>query len=258
MNILLVGCGRMGSAMARGWNGAHRVLVFDPMAVTLPDGAERVESLEGVEVEEELVVVLAVKPQAFASMGKSLRPLARADAVFVSVMAGIKLNGLADVLGSGQVVRTMPNAAAAIGQGITAAVAGYVVRMGDLTTVNGLLEPMGQVVWLADESQFDVVTAVSGSGPAYFFRFTEALAKAAAENGLPPALAMRLARATLAGAAALARADGTELAELRRQVTSPGGTTAAGLAQMDAHDAIDRLARLIVDAAATRSRELAG
>ncbi len=258
MNVLLVGCGRMGGAMARGWNGAHRVLVFDPMATTLPDGAERVEALEDVDVAGELAVVLAVKPQVFGSVGASLRPLAAADALFVSIMAGITLNGLDDALGSGRVVRTMPNTPAAIGQGITAAVAGRDVRMGDIATVNGLLEPTGQVVWLDDEAQIGAVTAVSGSGPAYFFRFTEALAKAGAEEGLPPELAMQLARATFTGAAALAGADVAELAELRRQVTSPGGTTAAGLAQMDAGDAIDRLARAVVDAAAARSRELAG
>jgi pyrroline-5-carboxylate reductase len=258
MNVLLVGCGRMGGAMARGWNGAHRVLVFDPMAAELPDGAERVDSLDAVEVEGELAVVLAVKPQVFPSIGETLRPLAAQGALFVSIMAGITLTGLGDALGSGRVVRTMPNTPAAIGQGITAAVAGRDVRMGDLATVNGLLEPTGQVVWIDDEAQIDAVTAVSGSGPAYFFRFTEALAKAGAQAGLPPALSMQLARATFTGAAALAGADPAELAELRRQVTSPGGTTAAGIAQMDLNHAVDVIVQAVVDAAAARSRELAG
>lgn len=258
MNVLLVGCGRMGGAMARGWNGAHRVLVFDPMAAELPPGAERVASLDDVALDGELAVVLAVKPQVFPSIGEALRPLARQDALFVSIMAGITLAGLGDALGSGRVVRTMPNTPAAIGQGITAAVAGRDVRMSDVATVNGLLAPTGQVVWIDEEAQIDAVTAVSGSGPAYFFRFTEALAKAGARAGLPPELAMQLARATFTGAAALAGADAAELAELRRQVTSPGGTTATGLAQMDAGDAIDTLARAVVDAAAARSRELAG
>jgi len=263
MDVLLVGCGRMGGAMARGWKGAHRVLVFDPMAAELPEGAERLESLDDVEAGGELApgklaVVLAVKPQVFPGIGESLRPLARHDALFVSIMAGITLQGLSDALGSGRTVRTMPNTPAAIGQGITAAVAGRDVRMGDFASVNELLGPTGQVVWLDDEAQIDAVTAVSGSGPAYFFRFTEALAKAGADEGLPPDLAMQLARATFTGAAALAGADPAELAELRRQVTSPGGTTAAGLARMDADDAIDRLARKVVEAAAARSRELAG
>lgn len=258
MKVLLVGCGRMGAAMARGWNGAHRVLVFDPLASVLPDGAEPVDSLDAVEADEALIVVLAVKPQVFPTIAASLRPLARHDALFVSIMAGITLDGLKDALGSGRIVRTMPNTPAAIGQGITAAVAGRDVRMGDLAIVNGLLGPTGQVVWIDDEAQIDVVTAVSGSGPAYFFRFTEALAKAGAQAGLPSDLAMLLARVTFTGAAALAGADPADLAELRRQVTSPGGTTAAGLAQLDADGAIDRLAQAVVNAAAARSRELAG
>lgn len=258
MDVLLVGCGRMGGAMARGWRGTHRVLVFDPMATDLPEGAERVDALADVEPGGDLAVVLAVKPQVFSAIGDALRPFAARDALFVSIMAGITLQGLGDALGSGRVVRTMPNTPAAIGQGITAAVSGRDVRMSDFATVNQLLAPTGPVVWLDDERQIDAVTALSGSGPAYFFRFTEALATAGTQAGLPADLAMQLARATFTGAAALAAADPAGLAELRRQVTSPGGTTAAGLMQMDQDDAIDRLARAVVDAAAARSRELAG
>jgi pyrroline-5-carboxylate reductase len=258
MDVLLVGCGRMGGAMARGWRGAHRVLVFDPMATDLPEGAERIDALGDVDAGVDLAVVLAVKPQVFPAIGAALRPLAARDALFVSIMAGITLQGLGAALSSGRLVRTMPNTPAAIGQGITAAVAGRDVRMSDFATVNALLAPTGPVVWLDDERQIDAVTALSGSGPAYFFRFTEALAKAGAAAGLPEGLAMQLARATFTGAAALAGAEPAELAELRKQVTSPGGTTAAGLMQMDQDDAIDRLARAVVDAAAARSRELAG
>ncbi len=248
--------------MARGWRGAHRVLVFDPLAAALPDGAERLDSLDAVDQAvadgAALAVVLAVKPQVFPAIAQSLRPLAARDALFVSIMAGITLAGLGDALGSGRVVRTMPNTPAAIGRGITAAVAGHAVCDGDRAIVDALLAPTGPVVWIDNEAQIDAVTALSGSGPAYFFRFTEALAQAGAQAGLPPALAMQLARATFTGAAALAEADASDLAELRRQVTSPGGTTAAGLARMDADDAIDRLAQAIVAAAAARSRELAG
>ena len=259
MNVLLVGCGRMGGAMARGWTGVHRVLVHDPLATGLPGGVERVESLDAAELPGDLVVVLAVKPQVFPAVAESLAPVAVRNALFVSIMAGITLKGLGDALGgSGRIVRTMPNTPAAIGCGITAAVAGAGVHEGDAAIVDALLRPTGEVVWLDDEAQIDAVTAVSGSGPAYFFRFTEALAAAGAEAGLPPELAMRLARATFTGAAALSRAETAELAELRRQVTSPGGTTAAGLAEMDADGAIDRLLSAVVKAAAERSRELAG
>lgn len=248
----------MGGAMARGWNGAHRVRVFDPLAAELPAGAERVAALDAVETADDLVLVLAVKPQVFPAIAPALRPLAANGALVVSIMAGITLAGLGEALGSARAVRTMPNTPAAIGRGITAAVAGRDARMGDLAIVNGLLEPTGPVVWLDDEAQIDAVTAVSGSGPAYFFRFAEALARAGAQAGLPAELAMQLARATFIGAAALADADPAALADLRRQVTSPGGTTAAGIAAMESDRAIDGLVQAIVDAAAARSRELAG
>lgn len=246
----------MGGAMARGWQGKHRVLVFDPMIDAVPPGTERVDALDAVDVEGDLAVVLAVKPQMFGSIADMLQPLRARGVLAVSIMAGITLDALGTALGD-RVVRAMPNTPAAIGKGITAAVAGPGIADDDRAAVDALLAPTGDVVWIADEAQIDAVTAVSGSGPAYFFRFTEALAQAGAKEGLPPDLAMQLARATFSGAAALADADTTPLAELRRQVTSPGGTTAAGLAQMDEDEAIDRLARKIVEAAAARSRELA-
>jgi len=257
MDILLIGCGRMGGAMARGWEGRHRVFVHDPMVDHLPAGAERVAALDTFEAGDDLAVVLAVKPQMFASLAGALKPLGARSLLAVSIMAGIPLAALGEALGE-RVVRAMPNTPAAIGKGITAAVAGVGVRAGDRDVVDMLLAPTGALVWLDDEAQIDAVTALSGSGPAYFFRFTEALAKAGIDEGLPPALAMQLARATFSGAAALADADTAPLAELRAQVTSPGGTTAAGLARMDEKDAIDRLARSVVEAAAARSRELAG
>jgi pyrroline-5-carboxylate reductase len=257
--VLLVGCGRMGSAMARGWAGAHRVLVYDPMAAEHPAGTERIDSLNARDLPDGLVVVLAVKPQVFPSVAPLLSAIAARDPLFLSIMAGTTLAELSEALGgTGRMVRTMPNTPAAIGCGITAAVAGPGLHEGDADVADGLLRATGEVVWLDAEGDLDAVTAVSGSGPAYFFRFTEALAAAGAEAGLAPELAMRLARSTFAGAAALARADSAELAELRRQVTSPGGTTAAGLAQMDADGAIDRLLQAVVDAAAGRSRELSG
>lgn len=258
MTVLLIGCGRMGSAMARGWLGSRRVLVYDPLAADPPDGTERIASLDDVAVNGPLSVVLAIKPQAFDAVAEALRPLAARGALFLSIMAGITLERLETALGTGRVVRAMPSTPAAIGRGISAAVPGPELRADDQAAVDALLAPAGAVVWLDEEALIDVVTAVSGSGPAYFFRFTEALAAAGAAAGLPAPLAMELARATFTGAAALADADPSPLAGLREQVTSPGGTTAAGLAQMDAEEAIDRLLRAVVDAAATRSRELAG
>lgn len=257
MPVLLVGCGRMGGAMARGWAEREAIFVHDPLAEALPEGAERVEALETL-AGEDLVVVLAVKPQIFGTLGPSLRPLADGGALFVSIMAGITLAGLEAALGGAQrIVRAMPNTPAAIGRGITAAAAGPAITAADRARVDQLLAPTGALLWLGDEAQMDAVTAVSGSGPAYFFRFTEALARAGEGAGLPPPVAMQLARATFTGAAALAEQGSADLAALRQQVTSPGGTTAAGLGEMDRGDAIDRLAVAVVDAAAARSRELA-
>ncbi|MES2496489.1 MAG: pyrroline-5-carboxylate reductase [Pseudomonadota bacterium] len=257
--VLLVGCGRMGSAMAAGWTGQRRVFVHDPMATQLPDGVERLDTLDVAALPDNLVVVLAVKPQIFPSIGAALRPLAERGNLVLSIMAGVTLGGMSDALGGHhRIVRTMPNTPAAIGAGITAAVAGEGADAGDRAIVDALLAPTGALVWLDAEGDLDAVTAVSGSGPAYFFRFAEALAKAGEAAGLSGDLAMRLARATFTGAAALAGQDDRALATLREQVTSPGGTTAAGLAQMNADDAIDRLAGRVVVAAAARSRELAG
>lgn len=246
----------MGGALARGWQDRHRVLVFDPMLDTLPGGAERVAAIEAVDVEGDLIVVLAVKPQMFGPISAAFGPLADRGVFGVSIMAGVTLAALEETLGP-RVVRAMPNTPAAIGKGISAVLAGPGIGAADRAAAEALLAPTGDVVWLENEAQIDAVTAVSGSGPAYFFRFTEALAKAAADEGLPQELAMRLARATFAGAAALADTERAPLAELRRQVTSPGGTTAAGLARMDADNAIDQLVRAVVEAAAARSRELA-
>lgn len=257
MTILLVGCGRMGSAMARGWIGRHRVLVHDP-AAELPAGVERLDALDLADLPPALTIVLAIKPQLFAAVAPSLRRFAAQDALFVSIMAGVTIERLLTALGGGRIVRTMPNTPAAIGAGITAAVAGAGVVSKDVAAVDALLAPTGDVVWLDDEAHLDAVTAVSGSGPAYFFRFTEALARAGEAAGLPSDLSMRLARATFTGAAALAEQDPAPLAALREQVTSPGGTTAAGLSVMDVDRAVDRLAIGVVAAAAARSRELAG
>lgn len=258
MTILLIGCGRMGGAMARGWVGGRRVLVHDPLAADVPGGIERVASLDDVAVDGPLSIVLAIKPQAFDAVAGALRPLAARGALFLSIMAGITIGRLEAGLGTGRIVRAMPNTPAAIGRGISAAVPGPALHADDRATVDALLAPAGAVVWLDQEALIDAVTAVSGSGPAYFFRFTEALAAAGTAAGLPAPLAMELARATFTGAAALADADRSPLAVLREQVTSPGGTTAAGLAQMNAGDAVDLLLSAVVDAAAARSRELAG
>jgi pyrroline-5-carboxylate reductase len=258
MTVLLVGCGRMGGALARSWTSTRRVLAFDRNAV-LPDGVERLKNLADVAESDELVVVLAVKPQAFGEVVPLLAPLLARDPLIVSIIAGLTIGRLAASLGGHQrIVRSMPNTPAAVGRGITASVWGKGVGSADKGVVDRLFLATGEHLWLNAEGDLDLVTAVSGSGPAYFFRMAEALAQAGAACGLPPNVAMRLACATFTGAAALAEADTMPLARLREQVTSPGGTTAAGLTRMNAGGAIDLLMEEVVTAAAERSRALSG
>lgn len=255
-SILLVGSGRMGSAMARGWVGQHDVIVFDPHAET-PAGARSVARIDVDTLPADLIIVLAVKPQLADEVLSTLRPLMDRGSLLVSVMAGITLSSLQSRLGgSARLVRCMPNTPAAIGKGITAAVADRAVSKADQTLVDALLGAVGEIVWLDDEHHLDMVTAVSGSGPAYFFAFVEAMARAGVAGGLEPALAMHLARSTFVGTAGLAESDVADVAQLREQVTSPGGTTAAALAQFAKTDALDLLVARAVGAAATRSREL--
>lgn len=258
MTVLLVGCGRMGGALARGWVGSEDVAVFDPVAPAM-EGTRALPSIEEAQaLPGPLSVVIAVKPQVLGNVLPGLRPLADAGALILSIAAGATLATLARTLGEGaRLVRAMPNTPAAIGRGITAAFAAPTVDRAGRDRVTGLLRAVGDVVWLEDEAQMDAVTAVSGSGPAYFFRFTEALARAGEEAGLSPELAMKLARATFIGAGALAESSDEALATLRQQVTSPGGTTAAALARFDSEGSLDGVVEDAVQAAAARSRELA-
>jgi pyrroline-5-carboxylate reductase len=257
--VLLIGSGRMGGALARGWIGRENVAVYDPAAPAI-EGTTRLAALdEASGLPKPLTVVIAVKPQLLDQVLPSLVPLAQADALFVSVAAGATIARYAAVLGAGaRIVRTMPNTPAAIGRGITALVAAPNVDRAARDYAELLLQAVGETVWVENEAQIDAVTAVSGSGPAYFFRFTEALARAGEREGLSPELAMKLARATFTGAGALADARTDPLADLRVEVTSPGGTTAAALGRFDADDALDRLVADAADACAKRSRELAG
>ncbi|WP_157217548.1 pyrroline-5-carboxylate reductase [Flavisphingomonas formosensis] len=258
-SVLLIGSGRMGGALARGWIATESVAVFDPMAPAI-DGTRKLDTLDDARhLPQPLTVVIAVKPQMLDQVLPSLIPLAEQDALFVSVAAGATVARYTAILGDkARVVRTMPNTPAAIGKGITALVAGPNVDGAARAYAEMLLKAVGETVWVETEAQIDAVTAVSGSGPAYFFRFTEALARAGEREGLPPELAMKLARATFSGAGALADSRSDPIADLRVEVTSPGGTTAAALARFDADDALDKLVADAADACAKRSRELAG
>jgi pyrroline-5-carboxylate reductase len=249
--VVVLGCGRMGSALLAGWLARglapRAVHVIEPAPTDWLRGA-------GVALNAPLppraaLALVAVKPQA---MGAALPGLRGLDALTVSIAAGTTLGALTDALG-GRVVRAMPNTPAAIGRGITAIVGNAAAMPADLALAEAAMSAVGQVVRLEDEAQMDAVTGLSGSGPAYLFHLIEAMARAGAAQGLPPEMAQRLARATVAGAGALAE-GGADPAELRRAVTSPGGTTQAGLEVLMAE--LPDLMTRTVAAATARSREL--
>lgn len=258
--LLLVGGGRMGGALLAGWRkvGLGAVVVVDPARPTIAAPARVVADPGDIPADfAPEAVILAVKPQqAAAALPAYARFAGRA--VFLSIMAGRGIAGMRRLLGAeAAIVRAMPNTPAAIGEGISAACAGTDVSAGARALCERLLAAVGEVVWVDHERDLDAVTAVSGSGPAYVFLLTEGLERAAIAEGLPPALARRLARRTVAGSGALLAASAEDAAALREAVTSKGGTTAAALAVLMAPEAWPKLMRDAVAAAAARSRELA-
>jgi pyrroline-5-carboxylate reductase len=259
--LVLIGCGRMGGAMLRGWLARDlppaSIWVVDPAPPSglPPTGVHVNEALP----EDPTLVVVAVKPQLLDGAADVIRRLASSRPLILSVAAGVpvaRFEAFGDRL---PVVRAMPNTPAAIGRGITALVANGIAGEAGLARAEALLAAVGETVRLEDEAQMDAVTAVSGSGPAYVFHLIEAMAAAGRAEGLPADLALTLARATVAGAGALAMATGEDPERLREAVTSPGGTTAAALeVLMDEEGGLIRLVRDAVRAAARRSRELGG
>jgi pyrroline-5-carboxylate reductase len=264
-DVVLVGAGKMGGAMLEGWIG----LGVDParIAVIEPQPAAAVAALgpRGVRINPDAAalspaaVVIAVKPQVAPQIMTDVAALMTPSTVAVSIMAGRTLAFLSGALPPGAaVVRAMPNTPAAIGRGITVAVPNAAVGPAQRRLAEALLAATGAVEWIDDEALMDAVTAVSGSGPAYVFLLAECLAHAGEKAGLPAALAGRLARATVAGSGELLHRSPAEAAELRRNVTSPGGTTAAALDVLMAPDGLDPLMERAIAAATKRGRELGG
>jgi pyrroline-5-carboxylate reductase len=263
--ILLVGAGRMGGAMIEGWlrlgMDARNVAVIEPQPTSeisaLAERGLRLNPAPGA-AGTVAAAVVAVKPQVAPEAVPALRPFLDAATVVVSIMAGRTLRFLEDVLPGAALVRAMPNTPAAIGRGITVAVANARVAPARRALVDALLSAVGEVRWVDDEALMDAVTALSGSGPAYVFLLAEAMARAGAAAGLPAELAATLARATVAGAGELLHRSPLEAATLRQNVTSPGGTTAAALEVLTAPDGLEPLLTKAIAAATRRSRELAG
>lgn len=258
--LVLLGCGQMGSAMLAGWLrgglAPGHVWVIEPRPSAWLSGA-------GVHLNEPLpaapaIVLIAVKPQMMGEALPVLKALGNGRTLFLTVAAGTTIATYEAVLGDRTpLVRAMPNTPAAIGKGITAIFGNAHATEAHLDLAAALLSAVGQVERLSGEHQMDAVTAVSGSGPAYVFHLIETLAAAGAAEGLPADLAMRLAKATVAGAGLLAEQSEQGPAQLRVNVTSPGGTTAAALnVLMDEQTGFPALLRRAVHAAAERGREL--
>ncbi|HEX2365130.1 MAG TPA: pyrroline-5-carboxylate reductase, partial [Bradyrhizobium sp.] len=259
--IALAGAGKMGGAMLTGWLAggldARRVVVIEPMPSpeinALAAKGIRLNPKDAGAVE---TLVIAVKPQSFREAGAILKSQVAASTLVVSIMAGTPIKSLQEVCG-GAVVRAMPNTPAAIGRGITVAVAASNVSAAQRITADALLRATGSVEWVEDESLMDAVTAVSGSGPAYIFLLAEELARAGVAAGLPEALATRLARETVAGSGELLHRSDLPSSTLRQNVTSPGGTTAAALEVLMGKDGMRELMTRAIAAATARSKELA-
>jgi pyrroline-5-carboxylate reductase len=257
--LVLLGCGKMGSALLKGW--LARGVQPDVVHVVEPHPSDWLQSagvaLNGPLPQAPAVVVLAVKPQMMAEALPQVASLAGSQTLFISIAAGTSLARLRALLGDAAIVRAMPNTPAAIGRGITALIGNARVSAAQMALAEALMRAAGQAVRLDDEAQMDAVTAVSGSGPAYVFHLIETMAAAGTKAGLPAEMALHLARATVAGAGALAEAAEETPGQLRDNVTSPGGTTAAALkVLMDERAGFPALLDRAVAAAAARAREL--
>lgn len=264
--VLLVGAGKMGGAMLEGW--LERGLPAESLTVLEPAPSSGLGELAagwGFNLNPEAItappvaVVIAVKPQVIDAVLQEVSARIPPTAVVLSVAAGKTIANLARHFPAGQpIVRTIPNTPAAIGRGITVCVANDDVSTDQRAAANALMEACGEVAWIDDEVLMDAVTAVSGSGPAYVFLLAECLADAGVAAGLAPELAARLARVTVSGAGELLHRSDLDPSVLRKNVTSPGGTTAAALEILMGDSGLPSLMKAAVAAATKRGRELAG
>jgi pyrroline-5-carboxylate reductase len=265
--LVLVGAGNMGGAMAHRWLEAG--LAAPSLTILEPNPSPEIASLaanRGVALNPRTpepppdMLALAVKPQSLDAVAPQIAALAAERTLVLSIIAGKTIaNLMARLAEARAVVRAMPNTPAAIGRGVTAAFANAGVTGEQRRWCERLLGAIGAFYWLEDEDAIDAVTAISGGGPAYVFALTEALAAAAERLGLPAELAMSLARGTIEGAGELMRRQGaTPPATLRRNVTSPGGTTAAALAVLEGPGGLEDLMIRAAAAARARAAEMAG
>lgn len=264
--LLLAGCGKMGGALLGGWidQGVKPgdVTVVDPYRAPLKDFSDQGVNIVATAAEipatfEPDFIILAVKPQVMDDVVPDYADYA-GGATFLSIAAGKTIAYFEEKLGAGAaIVRVMPNTPAAVRRGISVACANGSVSDAAKEACTRLMSAVGEVAWVDDEALIDGVTAVSGSGPAYVFLLAECMARAGVDAGLPEDLATRLARVTISGSGELMRQSSEEPATLRKNVTSPGGTTEAALEILMGDNGLQQLMTAAIRAAADRSRELA-
>lgn len=267
--ILLLGCGKMGSAMLSGWLDeglkADAVHIVDPYLDNIKKDFTDLATSQLHETIETLpyklspsIVILAVKPQMMDEALKALSSLDLSNSLFLSIAAGKTITYFEDRLGQDSaIIRAMPNTPAAIGKGITVCCANRLASEDQVDTCTTLLSTVSVVEWIDDETLIDAVTALSGSGPAYVFYMAEAMAAGGEAIGLSPELSKKLARHTVSGAGALLEASDERTSKLRENVTSPGGTTAAALDVLMSEEGLARVVRRAMKEAKARSKELA-
>ncbi len=257
--ILIFGCGNMGGAMLRGWlaTGAEpsRFVVVDPVADSLPRGVAFHRSSSEVSAKFD-TVLLGIKPQMIGELAPQIGRLLQPGALVISILAGTETATLSRYFPDAKIVRLMPNLAAAIGKSPLGLFSRHLDEAAR-ADLEALLSPLGTPVWLAEETHMDAVTALAGSGPAFVYRFIDALAQGGVDAGLPEDVAATLALKMVEGAALLAANSHENPTELAARVTSPGGTTAAGLAVLTENDALAKLVSSTLRAAKDRGAELA-
>jgi pyrroline-5-carboxylate reductase len=262
--IVLIGCGRMGGALLKGWlaRGVKAIAVVEPRPSAQLKALAKKKSISLFDAPSQVrgkpsVCVVAIKPQILKGEAATLAGFAADGSLMISIAAGTSVAALTKAWGAkARIIRAMPNTPGAIGAGITGIYAAKGVTAADKKRTIALLSALGETEWVSKEGLIDSVTAVSGSGPAYLFLMAEALTEAGVAEGLPRAQAEKFARATVAGAGALLAADKSPASALREAVTSPGGTTAAALNVLMAKDGLAALMKQAVHAAKKRAKEL--
>jgi pyrroline-5-carboxylate reductase len=263
-SIILAGAGRMGGALLKGWmrRGIGPLLVIEPkpspwLRKLANSGSIALHEAPAEVSRRARACIVALKPQVLATEATAFREIAQSGTLMISIAVGINTRAMRKAWGrNARIVRAMPNTPGAIGRGISALYAPANINPADRRLAQNLLAALGETLWVDRESLIDSVTAVSGSGPAYVFLLVEVLAEAARAQGIPQSAADKLARATVAGAGALLEADDRDAADLRKDVTSPGGTTEAALRVLLAADGLRPLIARAVRAARQRAEEL--